>query len=666
MHRMSVSKKHVGSSGFTLIEMLVVAPVAILAIGGFIALMVSMVGSVMITRDRNTLTYEVQDALDRIEQDTRLATQFHTTTNSLPSPQGSNDSTAAFTNSSSLILSSFATDKNPRDISRQLIYYANQPNPCGATQNLNRVFLTRTVYFIKNGSLWRRGIVPTYNNNATADANTVCGTSWQRNSCTLGYTVSPPCETNDEEIMKNIDTFDVTYYSSLGNTTPLSDSNANDASTIEVSIVAKKTAAGESIHASGTMIATKVNGASSEKPPIATPPLTNATSPTELNTVTFSWDKSPTATSYLISYAINGGSWVNTTVNENTDSYQVSVTRGDSVTFRVAAKNATETSPYATTTTTVPIWATFDLQSNWEDYNNSYATHAFTRTKDGVVMLKGLIRLGTSGFIGTLPVGYRPSERLIFGTSTNPDQSSRVDILPNGEIHAIAMDAGWLSLDGINFMSSGTSWTNLPLYNNWTNWLDTYAPIQSSPRDPSGRIHVQGLGRQGTFADGTVIAQLPGGSAPSEYYHTPGRGSVYDLIGIASTGAIHAKGADSHYKSIQLMYYASGYGSWSNLALMNNWVFYGVGYTTPQFTKAADGIVTIKGLIKGGTTSNGIQLATLPVGYRPAERLLLTSPCYGTFCRIDILPTGAVHLMTGNANRGLWTSLDGLTFRAEQ
>jgi type II secretory pathway pseudopilin PulG len=243
------------AKGFTLVEMLVVAPVVVLAIGGFIALMVTAVGDVLVTRDRNALTYNIQNALDRIEQDTRLSNTFLTTTGTLTSPQGSNNNftgTAAFTNTSNLILSANATDKNPADTTRQLVYYADQPNPCGASQTFNAIMNTKIIYFIKSGSLWRREVVPSWT------ASTVCATPWQRNTCSPGYTAAL-CQTNDTEILDDISSFDVKYYTDATSTTELSDANAGSATTIEVTINGSKTTAGRTFTTSGVMRVNKLN-----------------------------------------------------------------------------------------------------------------------------------------------------------------------------------------------------------------------------------------------------------------------------------------------------------------------------------------------------------------------------------------------------------------------
>lgn len=251
----SLPNKNQVSKGFTLVEMLVVAPVVILVIGGIIALMVNVIGDVLITRDRSAMTYNIQDALDRIEQDTRLSNEFLTTTGTLTTPQGSNNNftgTAAFTNTSNLILSANATDKVPTDTTRQIIYYANQPNACGSTQSFNTIFSTKIIYFIKSSSLWRREVVPSWT------ASTVCASPWQRNTCSPGYTAAL-CQTNDTEIMPNISSWDVKYYTDASSTTELTDANAGSASTIEVTINGSKNTAGRTFTASGVMRVNKLN-----------------------------------------------------------------------------------------------------------------------------------------------------------------------------------------------------------------------------------------------------------------------------------------------------------------------------------------------------------------------------------------------------------------------
>lgn len=71
-------------------------------------------------------------------------------------------------------------------------------------------------------------------------------------------------------------------------------------------------------------------------------------------------------------------------------------------------------------------------------------------------------------------------------------------------------------------------------------------------------------------------------------------------------------------------------GLLKNAVLQNGWVpFTGsvsVPAETARFIKSTDGLVTISGSIKDGTTTNGTLLFTLPAGFRPAT--VVRSPAY--------------------------------------
>lgn len=260
------------SHGFTLIEMLIIAPLVVIIIGTFVGLMMSMVGDALVTRDQNLMAYNTQTALDTIEQDAFLSTQFYATSGTLPTYQGSDSDfsgSAAFGSTDSLIMSTFTTTKNPADTSRQLVYYANQPNACGSLENANKILTSKIIYFVRGGSLWRRVIVPTWNTNGTVDANTVCDPPWQRNSCTPETTAanaSNPtsiCQSNDTELVKNVQSFSVDYYSSPASTTALTKSQADSATTINVTIATKSQAAGKDVSYSAALRATKFNSSAS-------------------------------------------------------------------------------------------------------------------------------------------------------------------------------------------------------------------------------------------------------------------------------------------------------------------------------------------------------------------------------------------------------------------
>lgn len=286
-------------------------------------------------------------------------------------------------------------------------------------------------------------------------------------------------------------------------------------------------------------------------------------------------------------------------------------------------------------------------------------------------MLKGMIkRSGTpvsSEVIANLPAGYRPAERIMYQTSS-ADTSTRLDIQADGNILIVQGSGGWFSLEGISFVPAGSSysWTSATLYNGWVNYGAGYATAGYT-RDSTGRVFTKGLVASGTTTPNTPIIAPPAGYRSSEYLHLPTTSNnVFDVNGIesASTGGLTIKTLPYNaFRSIQHRYYASGYATWSNLALQNAWLAY-AGYAAPQYTKAADGIVTVKGLIYNGTTASGTVIANLPVGYRPKEMILLSAACNMTYCRIDVYPDGNIIARAGVS--AAWTALEGITFLSEQ
>jgi competence protein ComGC len=596
---MSIYNKNNPGHGFTIVEVLIIAPIVILMIGIFISAIVSMTGEVLSSRGSNDMAYSVQNALDKIQQDVKLSGGFLSTNNIvLSSPQGYNNDTTNFDNASatvgdSLILNAYATTNNPLDTNRTIMYMAGQPNACNSTQlSQNMPVMVNIVYFVKDGTLWRRTVMPS-NYLTIGCVGGSAGVPWQIPSCVPGYTGSF-CKTNDERLVDGIGTdgFSVSYYSSPDSTTAnttagepsLSDSIRQSAiqttTTVEVTISASDKISGRDISQSASMRATSQND----------------------------------------------------NVDASVDAY----------------------------------WSTFSLQNNWINYDTTYNPNGYRRTKDGVVILRGLIkRIGsiTSGeIIGTLPISYRPSEQLIFQTGTNPNVGSRVDVNTDGTVRVIAGDPGWLSLEGIKFLASDSpsSFTNLGYLNSWTSYGSPFSPAAYTI-DADGRVHTKGLVKSGLVTDGTVLATLPSGAYPSEYHHIAEHNSgAAGMIGVYTNG-IQAKGGGNGYLSLQAIFYPASFSGWMGMALQNSWVYYGTPYSSPQYTKASDGLVTIHGLIKTGTI--GATIATLPVGYRPAYRALFSTVSGGAVSRLDIDSSGNIIAVSGTNG---WYSMDGISFYADQ
>lgn len=104
------------SAGFTLIEVLVVAPMVILMLGTIIAMLVNLSSSAMRASAQASLQNDVLAALDMIEQDVKLSTAISSGTNSLTT-------------------TNLATSSNPLSASRHLIN--KDSAPCSVADNIS-------------------------------------------------------------------------------------------------------------------------------------------------------------------------------------------------------------------------------------------------------------------------------------------------------------------------------------------------------------------------------------------------------------------------------------------------------------------------------------------------------------------------------------------------
>lgn len=118
-----------------------------------------------------------------------------------------------------------------------------------------------------------------------------------------------------------------------------------------------------------------------------------------------------------------------------------------------------------------------------------------------------------------------------------------------------------------------------------------------------------------------------------------------------------------------------GHPSWIAPTLQNSWTNYSsisnqAGYYRDQF-----GIVHLRGLITGGTTTVNTTLFTLPSGYRPAYNQLFVTRASNASktaegaARVDVWSNGEVKIVTGDVasfGTGAWVSLDGLHFSTKK
>jgi len=437
---------------FTIIELLVIAPIVILTIGAFVTAIVNMTGDVLASRVTNVLTYSIQDALNRIEEDVKLSTSFIAGNNvALTSPQGFNNATEDFsnndaTNGNMLILNTLATTGNPISTTSGLVYLVNEPNSCTDAQvNQNKPLTINVIYFIKDGTLWRRTVMPS--NYATVG----CTAPWQQPSCSP--TVSDVfCLTQDVRLVDNMTTsdFNIQYFNAANGT--IADTVANDTTktiaerntalqsltTVSASISVNTTAAGRSISQSGTIRATKLDVNASTIAPIVvdvTPSApTGVTATFNLpGQITVEWY--PNATSYTLQYDTTSAFSAPTTISSIATSSRTITGLNESPQyfFRVSATNSAGTSGYSSTANSWSTIAT-GLQGWW--MFNGNATDSSGSGMNGTLQNAPTLTTGQNGatnsaynFNGvnqhiTLPSGFANfSGGLTFSVWANPTTS---------------------------------------------------------------------------------------------------------------------------------------------------------------------------------------------------------------------------------------------------
>ncbi len=691
------------NAGFTLVEMLVVAPMIVLIVGMLIGLMVSMLSDAVSSNGSTQLVYDTQNALTRIEQDTAVATTFLSTLTP-SSPQGEDNSTQAFTSASGdLIISQYATTANAYDANRTIVYYANRPQACSGAFKTNQPMFVKVIYYLKTvnsvQSLYRRTIVPP-NNLSNNDINTTCSTPWQRSSCvSQGYNSSPLCQTKDEKLVDSVSSMSTTYIMRDGVTTTTS---PNLAKSVRVSLSVNRLAAGNNLSFTTGLFATRTTdtAAATQAPDVPTNlAIYNASVQDYNNPVlsTVSWSAGATpGSTYTVSYRVGGSGGFTSAITTGTTFGIPTGFANRLVEVSVTATNDVGTSAATGTLSyTTALWTTCPLQNNWANYGYTFTTAQYTVTSAGLFTMKGLIMNGTTGssLLCTLPVNLRPSASTMHTSAMNGGYGgygriARIDVNADGTVYAIGPDPGWFSLDSIRFVLPGNiTWTTVPagsFSNGWTNLNGQFPPLHYG-LDSAGRVHIEGtlkpqpLPCTSSCNDGVWTANIPSPYRTNEYIHIPSFGdatgnngvsATYDALGIASDGSIQEKGLGAYnYQSIQTMYYpgiSTGPAGWKSLSLQNNWI-QRIGYTTPSYTKGSDGMVTVKGLIQNNVTpgycSVSSVIAVLDPGYRPLQQHIYIVHSGGNWGRVDVLPNGQVLCIDAVGN---YAALDSIHFLAEQ
>ena len=101
--------------------------------------------------------------------------------------------------------------------------------------------------------------------------------------------------------------------------------------------------------------------------------------------------------------------------------------------------------------------------------------------------------------------------------------------------------------------------------------------------------------------------------------------------------------------------------SWQNLPLKNGWSRH-PDYDAIQFSKSADGIVYLRGSVRGGRTTIETVIGTLPDGFRPSQSIYVTGLNNSFSGAIVAIFTDGNIVVKANVD-STWLNLDNVSFR---
>lgn len=300
-----------------------------------------------------------------------------------------------------------------------------------------------------------------------------------------------------------------------------------------------------------------------------------------------------------------------------------------------------------------PVW-----QSAWKNYQDGvYHPGAFQMDLKGKVRLVGLISGGTASTIFTLPPGYRPDSLLIFACDAGGNGSAEVHIDTSGNVSVLGYTNGgtntYVSLTGISFFPVNTViWTNVTLSANYAASTTTGVGTCRYYIDEDQIVHWTGCFKL-TGSIATQLTPLTGALVPAftEELTQLACGSGVYRIDMQATQLLVFQAVDGSslaaFASLDGLEYVGAnhtldvFGDASASGTVNsNWSgaghAFGSGYCSLYFVKDSANVVHWGGL-GIGWASIGLQLAGMPVGYRPKMSLLFKTLSSDHVGRLDFL-----------------------------
>lgn len=316
-------------------------------------------------------------------------------------------------------------------------------------------------------------------------------------------------------------------------------------------------------------------------------------------------------------------------------------------------------------------------QNGWSTFDNTWQSPAFRIDAEGWVYLKGMMKGGTNSAVAfNLPVGYRPWKNIFVPALSQEGINAYYQIYADGNVVPVLMGAGtngWFTLEMGRF----------PVWNTWAQHVGKYFPLEGQELRGSYAEYLTGLWPQpngmtrimgicGALpAAGTMTRVNDLGPAIHSYMFGCASGDTGGGKGgqISKRLGFYSMGASTSYTM-----FSTEFGTptcedrWIPFAYENSWRDFGSDvnnwHAPGGYWKDAAGVVHVRGLVAGGTSSN-VTVATLPVGYRPPKHMLWYGvSAAGSACRTEIHSDGVVMAWTG-AHTG-WQSFNGMNFYAAE
>lgn len=232
--------------------MLIIIPIVMLVVSSMVVAITVLSTDALQVRVKAETTYEMQSALDTLEKNIVRTIRYPTSITGLTAGQGSDNGTASFTNlagtsSDRLLIALPATDKNPLDSTRAILYATGTGlNTCASgNASANPVYPVTYVYFLSGGTLYERTIATNdqgYGAKTTTCAGSTTTPVWQRSSCANGIS-GTECVTTDAALMSNVSAFTISYLNANGTTA----TSPSIATGVQITLTSTQNIAGQSI-----------------------------------------------------------------------------------------------------------------------------------------------------------------------------------------------------------------------------------------------------------------------------------------------------------------------------------------------------------------------------------------------------------------------------------